>query len=33
MDAILEGINIINRNAITISEGLEDVHRKIVINL
>jgi len=33
MDKVLEGIKLLNYNAINISKGLEDVHKQILINL
>lgn len=33
MDKILEGVKLMNYNAVSISKGLEDVHRQILINL
>ena len=33
MDKILEGIKILNYNAINISQGLDNVHKQILINL
>ena len=33
MDKILDGIKLMNYNAVNISKGLDDVHKKILINL
>ena len=33
MDNILTGIKALNYNAINISSGLDEIHRKIIINL
>lgn len=33
MDTILDGIKIMNYNAVNISQGLDQIHSKILINL
>ena len=33
MDRILEGIKLMNYNAVNISQGIDQVHKKILINL
>ena len=33
MDYILHGIQMLNYNALTISEGIDNVHKKILINV
>jgi aspartate-semialdehyde dehydrogenase len=33
MDKILEGIHLMNYNAINISKGLDTIHKQILINL
>ena len=33
MDSILDGIKLLNYNAINISQGIDHVHKKILINL
>jgi hypothetical protein len=33
MDKILEGIKLMNYNAVNISQGLDNIHKQILINL
>lgn len=33
MDYILEGIQMMNYNALSISEGIDNIHKKIMINV
>lgn len=33
MDGILQGINIMNYNALSISQGIDTMHHKILVNL
>ena len=33
MDKILEGVKMMNYNAVNISKGLDNIHRQILINL
>jgi hypothetical protein len=33
LDAVLQGIDIMHYNALNISQGVNDVHKKIIINL
>ena len=33
MDKILDGIKLMNYNAVSISKGLDNIHKQILINL
>lgn len=33
MDYILDGLRMMNYNAVSISQGIDTVHKKVIINL